>query len=85
MNRNKNIVRNTSAQLTVVGLMLIFLTLMVLGNLMPTIIDTTNTMATNLTTGGYTSEAVIVQLIPLFLIVVFLSTIALYGSPQLGS
>ena len=73
-----------SGQLTVVGLLMIFLTIMVLSILMPTVLDATDTMAANLTTAGLTSESVIVKLIPLFIIVTLLSTIALYGAPQIG-
>ena len=71
-------------QLPVVGLLMIFLTIMVLSILMPTVLDATDTMSTNLTTAGLTSESVIVKLIPLFIIVTLLSTIALYGAPQIG-
>lgn len=70
-------------QLTVVGLLLIFLTIMVLSVLMGTVITAVGTMADNLTTGGYTAEAVMIRLVPLFIIVTLLSTIALYGAPQL--
>lgn len=71
-------------QLTVVGLLMIFLTIMVLSILMPTVLDATDTMSANLTTAGLTSESAIVKLIPLFIIVTLLSTIALYGAPQIG-
>lgn len=72
-----------SAQLTVVGLLLIFLTIMVLSVLMPTVITAVGDMAGNLTAAGYTTEAVMIKLTPLFIIIVLLSTIALYGAPQL--
>jgi uncharacterized BrkB/YihY/UPF0761 family membrane protein len=75
--------KNHNAQMTVVGLLLIFLTIMVLSVLMPSIITAVGTMAGNLTTGGYISEAIMVKFVPLFIIVTLLSTIALYGAPQL--
>lgn len=71
-------------QLTVVGLLMIFLTIMVLSILMPTVLDATDSMAGNLTTAGLPAESTIVKLIPLFIIVTLLSTIALYGAPQIG-
>lgn len=71
-------------QLTVVGLLMIFLTIMVLSILMPTILDATEDMAGNLTVAGLPAESTIVKLIPMFIIVVLLSTIALYGAPQIG-
>ena len=74
--------RNNKAQLTVVGLLMVFLGLMVLSSLMDTIVDTSINTSTNLTADGLTNEALLYRLIPLFIIVVFLATIALYGSPQ---
>lgn len=71
-------------QLTVVGLLMIFLTIMVLSILMPTVLDATDGMAGNLTDSGLPAESTIVKLIPLFIIVTLLSTIALYGAPQIG-
>jgi len=71
-------------QLTVVGLLMIFLTIMVLSILMPTILDATEVMSGNLTTAELPAESAIVKLIPLFIIVTLLSTIALYGAPQIG-
>jgi len=77
MNKSK-----ARAQLTVVGLMMVFLTVMVMASLMPTMIDKSQDMGDNLTTEGLDTEATLVELIPMFLIVVFLATLALYGSPQ---
>lgn len=71
-------------QLTVVGLLMIFLTIMVLSILMPTILDATEDMSDNLTAAGLPSESAIVKLIPLFVIITLLSTVALYGAPQIG-
>lgn len=71
-------------QLTVVGLLMIFLTIMVMSILMPTILDATDEMSGNLTAAGLPAESTIVKLVPLFLITVLLSTIALYGAPQIG-
>ncbi len=71
-------------QLTVVGLLMIFLTIMVLSILMPTVLDATDGMAGNLTDAGLPAESAIVKLIPLFILVTLLSTIALYGAPQIG-
>ena len=78
LNINKNII----AQMTVPGLLLIFLGLMVLSVLMPTIATTSTNMSEDLISKSYDEEAILVKLIPLFIIVVFLSAIALYGAPQ---
>ena len=78
LNINKNII----AQMTVPGLLLIFLGLMVLSVLMPTIATTSTNMSVDLIAKSYDEEAILVKLIPLFIIVVFLSAIALYGAPQ---
>ena len=75
---------NDRGQLTVVGLLMIFLTIMVLSILMPVILDATDDMSGNLTVAGLPAESSIVKLIPLFIIVTLLSTIALYGAPQIG-
>ena len=75
---------DTVGQLTVVGLLMIFLTIMVLSILMPTVLDATEDMSGNLTNASLPAEATIVKLIPLFIIVTLLSTIALYGAPQIG-
>lgn len=74
--------KNTAAQMTVVGLLMIFLTLMVLSSLMDTVTDSSTNISDNLTAKGYTEEGILTKLIPLFIIVVFLATIALYGAPQ---
>ena len=73
---------NNSGQLTVIGLLLMFLTLLVMAALMPTMLASIATLAANLTTNGYYTEAVLVKFIPLFFLVVFLATIAMYGGPQ---
>lgn len=69
-------------QLTVVGLLLVFLGLMVLSSLMDTIADTSTNMSNNLTSRGYVEEGVLARLVPMFVLVVYLATVALYGSPQ---
>jgi len=74
--------KSISGQMTVPGLLLIFLGLMVLSSLMPTIADTATTLNTTLYLDGYVEEGVLIKLVPLFIIVVFLSAIALYGSPR---
>lgn len=74
--------QNTRGQMTVVGILLVFLGLMVLSSLMDTIADSSTNMSTNLTNKGYTEEGVLAKLIPMFVIVVFLATIAMYGGPQ---
>ena len=74
--------RNTIAQLTVVGLLLVFLGLIVLSSLMDTITDKTTNVSNNLTAAGYDEEGLLFKMIPMFLIVTFLATIALYGAPQ---
>jgi len=71
-------------QLTVVGLLMIFLTILVLAVLTPAILESVGTISQNLTDDGKPVEAVIVNLVPLFILVTLLSTIALYGSPQIG-
>ena len=75
-------ITNRKAQMTIVGLLMIFLGFMVLSIIMPTIISNTNTVGANLTAGGYPNESLLYKLIPLFLIGTFIATIAIYGSPQ---
>ena len=77
-----NILHNKKAQLTVVGLLMIFLGILVLSIMMPNILLHVGYMATNLTTYGYTSEALLVKLIPLFVLVTLLASIAVYGTTQ---
>ena len=77
-----NIITNRKAQMTVVGLLLIFLAVMVASTLMPTITSTVTTTVANLTASGYTTEGTLYNFIPMFIIVVMLSSIALYGGPQ---
>lgn len=78
--------KRSLGQLTVVGILLIFLSLMVMKSLMGSVIDATNSMYTDLNTTqnntSYPEAAVLVSQIPLFLVVVLLATIALYGAPQ---
>lgn len=74
--------RRTLAQMTVIGLLMVFLGIMVLSSLMDTITTNVDTMTDNLTAAGYTEEAVLTHLIPLFIIIVFLATIAMYGAAQ---
>ncbi len=78
---NQHLIKDTRAQLTVIGLLLLYLTLLVLSALMPNIISTVGNVAANLTAGGYTSEAAIIRLFPMFLIIVLLATVAMYGTP----
>jgi len=73
---------NNLGQLTVIGLLLMFLTLITMAALMPIILTSIANLSVNLTASGYHTEAVIVKFIPLFFIVVFLATIAMYGGPQ---
>ncbi len=77
-----NMIKNIAGQMTVVGLLMIFLAVMVLSNLMPTMTDEVTIVKNNLTTAGYPTEATLYNLIPMFIIVVMLSSIALYGGPQ---
>ncbi len=73
---------NNSGQMTVVGLLMIFLAVMVLSSLMPTITGEVTNVSTNLTGDGFTTEGTLYNMIPMFIIVVMLSSIALYGGPQ---
>ena len=73
---------DTAGQMTVVGLLMIFLAVMVLSSLMETITDEVTSVTTNLTADGFTTEGIMYNLIPMFIIVVMLSSIALYGGPQ---
>ena len=73
---------NRKGQMTIVGLLMIFLGFMVLSIIMDTVISQTNNVSANLTAGGFSDEALLYELIPLFLIGTFIATIAIYGSPQ---
>lgn len=73
---------NNSGQVTVVGLLMIFLAVMVLSSLMDTITGEVTNVSTNLTSDGFTTEGTLYNMIPMFIIVVMLSSIALYGGPQ---
>ena len=77
-----NFLHNKVGQITVVGLLMIFLGIVVLSIMMPSILLQVSYMATNLTTYGYTSEALLVKLIPLFILVALLSSIAIYATTQ---
>lgn len=79
----KSFIKNNSGQLTIVGLLLMFLVIVVLASLMPTILVYVTTMAANLTSSGFVTSATMVNFIPLFLVVVLLATIAMYGGPQI--
>ena len=76
------IMTNRKGQMTVVGLLLIFLAVMVASTLMPTITDTVTATVANLTADGFATEGTLYNFIPMFIIVVMLSSIALYGGPQ---
>lgn len=78
----KQILNNESGQLTIVGLLLMFLVIVVLASLMPTILTHVSTMAGNLTVAGHPTAATMTNFIPLFFVVVVLATIAMYGGPQ---
>ncbi len=67
--------------MTVVGLLMIFLAVMVLSSLMPTLTGEVTNVSTDLET-DYPTEATLYSMIPMFIIVVMLSSIALYGGPQ---
>ena len=75
-------IKDRAAQMTVVGLLMIFLAVMVLSSLMPTLTGEVTNVTTNLTAEGFTTEGTLYNLIPMFIIVVMLSSIALYGGPQ---
>ena len=81
-NYNVSNIINRKAQMTIVGLLMIFLGFMVLSIIMDTITTNTTNVAANLTADGYPDEALLYRLIPLFLIGTFIATIAIYGSPQ---
>ncbi len=74
--------QDIDAQLTVMGVMMLFLTILVLAALMPTIVTYCVQMADNFTAAGFPLEALLTKMIPLFMIVSFLSTIALYAAPM---
>lgn len=81
--RNVEMLKCRAGQLTIVGLLMIFLILVVLSILMNDILDTVSSMAANLTAANYPEVALLIQLVPLFIVAVLLATIALYGSPRL--
>jgi hypothetical protein len=83
MGNKESFVHSTTGQLTVVGLLLMFLTLIVMAHLMPTIISTSDNLSESFNNSGYTTEALLARLPGLFLIVAFLATIAMYAGPQL--
>lgn len=78
----QNLKQCNVAQLTVPGLMMVFLGVMILSSLMPTIVDQTIATASDLTNHSLPTESTLFSLVPLFIIVTFLATVALYGSPQ---
>ena len=71
-----------NAQMTVPGLLMVFLLLAVLSSFTNQISDYSTNMSDNLTARGYSEVGVLAKLIPMFIWVVVLSTIALYGAPQ---
>jgi len=75
-------INNKSGQITVVGLLMIFLAVMVLSSLMPTITGETTNVSIALDAASFDTEATLYNLIPMFIIVVLLSSIAVYGGPQ---
>ena len=79
---NTKMLNDKAGQMTVVGLLMIFLAVMVLSSLMGTITGETTNVSTNLSADGFTTEGTLYNLIPMFIIVVMLSSIALYGGPQ---
>ncbi len=79
---DKEFAVDITAQLTVVGLMMLFLTLITMAALMPMIIEYSINMSNNLTVAGLVIEGVLARLISLFFIVAFLATIALYAAPM---
>ncbi len=78
----KSMNNNNLGQMTVVGLLMIFLAVMVLSSLMGTITDEVTNVSANLTSDGFETEGTLYKMIPMFMIVVMLSSIALYGGPQ---
>jgi len=74
--------KDKRAQMTVVGLLMIFLAVMVLSSLMSTITGETTNVSIALDAAGYHTEATLYNLIGMFIIVVLLSSIALYGGSQ---
>lgn len=75
-------VNKQPGQLTVIGILMIFLSIMVLSALSDTITSTTHNMSDNLTAAGYAEEGMLINLAWLFIIVTLLATIATYGTPQ---
>lgn len=76
--------KNKVAQLTVVGLLMIFLTIMVLAALMPIINEVVDDIGDDFDNNSQTYESILTRFIPMFIIIVLLATIALYAGPQIG-
>ena len=74
--------RDNRAQLTVIGLLMIFLTILTASILMPTLLVSVGWISANLTAGGFVAEAIMSNLLPLFILVTLLATISMYGAPQ---
>ena len=79
---NTKMLIDKAGQMTVVGLLMIFLAVMVLSSLMSTITGETTNVSIALDAASFDTEATLYNLIPMFIIVVLLSSIALYGGPQ---
>jgi len=73
---------NNLGQVTVVGLLMIFLAVMVLSSLMSTITGETTNVSAALSSSGFDTESTLYNLIPMFIIIVLLTSIAVYGGPQ---
>ncbi len=76
----KEFVKDDKGQLTIIGLFLLYLTLLTLSAMMPNMLTVINTLAVNLTANGYTTEASLIRLYPMDLILTLLSTVAMYAT-----
>ena len=76
------ILTNITGQLTVLGVLMLFLTIIVLSTIMPMVIDSCMNMSEKLNASGLTNESLLAKMIPMFIVIAFLATIALYAAPM---
>ncbi len=77
-----SILTDITGQLTVLGVLMLFLTIIVLSTIMPMVIDSSMNMSEKLNASGLTNESLLAKMIPMFIVIAFLATIALYAAPM---
>jgi len=79
----RELLKDTTAQLTIMGVMTVFVAIIVMSAITPVIITFTANASEQLNTAGYSVAALIVNLVPLFMWLGIITSIVFYVRPLL--